>query len=477
MVNKIGIFWFRQDLRINDNIALNKLVNNCEKIIPLYILDDSFKLGGASKWWLHHSLYQLKKSLIKKNSTLYFFKGSPIKILFKLIENYKVDIIHWNRLYDKDSVLRDSEIKNRLKKNNIEISSFKGSLINEPWSIKNKSNSFFKVFTPYWNNCLENTNTIKLPKIIKKINTLDINSNKNLQLEDLRLFPKNSRWTKILSLHWVPGEIQALENFDYFKNKIINNYDEGRDRPDKNYTSKLSPHLHFGEISPERIFLEIQKNKKINEISKKKFLSEIGWREFSYNLLYNYPKIRTNAIQVKFNKFPWEKNSRFLTAWKQGKTGYPIVDAGMRQLYLTGWMHNRVRMIVGSFLCKNLLIHWWEGEKWFFDTLVDADLGSNSAGWQWIAGCGADAAPYFRVFNPVTQGLKFDPDGKYVKKYLPELNKISPKFIHKPWEINEKDQKISDCIIGVDYPKPIVELSESRNRALEAFFSLKDTSE
>ncbi|MDC1296444.1 DNA photolyase family protein, partial [Alphaproteobacteria bacterium] len=352
--------------------------------------------------------------------------------------------------------------------------SFKASLLNEPWTIKNKSNSFFKVFTPYWNKCLDEIMPITLHSPPKKIKTLKLNTSKISSLEELQLYPLNKDWVKKLSLNWYPGEKQAIKSFDYFKNNSISNYDLGRDRPDKNYTSKLSPYLHFGEISPERIFLETNQLKTKNISSKKKFISEIGWREFSHSLLYYYPDIKTDPIQKKFEKFPWKKNSRFLKAWQNGCTGYPIVDAGMRQLYQTGWMHNRVRMIVGSFLCKNLLIHWVEGEKWFFDKLVDADLASNSAGWQWIAGCGADAAPYFRVFNPVTQGLKFDSNGDYVKKYLPELKNIPFNLVHSPWNLNSDDQKKYKCVIGKDYPKPIVNLKESRNMALSAFSSLKE---
>ena len=473
MINNFGIFWFRQDLRLQDNLALNELVSKCDKIIPIYIFDEKVKLGGASKWWLHQSLISLNQSLKKKKSKLFCFRGDPEKILEEIIYKYEIKNVHWNRLYDQYSVNRDANIKKKLILSNINVFSFKGSLINEPWDIKNKTNSFFKVFTPYWNACLEKNNKINLPKPLKEINTLLINSTKLLLSKDYKLFPKFSKWTKILSTHWVPGENQALENFNYFKNKIIENYAEGRDRPDRNFTSKLSPYLHFGEISPERILLEIQNKQFINLKSKKKYIAEIGWREFSTSLLFYYPDIRKNPIQLKFKKFPWENNKNFLKAWQSGQTGYPIVDAGMRQLYETGWMHNRVRMIVGSFLCKNLLIHWREGEKWFYDTLVDADLGSNSAGWQWIAGCGADAAPYFRIFNPITQGLKFDKNGEYVKKYVPEIRKIPSNQVHAPWELNESDQIKYGFLLGRDYPKPIVNLSNSRDKALAAFSSLK----
>lgn len=473
MDKELGIFWFRQDLRLNDNLALTELTIKCKNILPIYILDKNADIGSASKWWLHHSLLSLDKSLRKKKSQLYLFNAVPEKILVYLTNKYNIKNVYWNRLYDKYSINRDIIIKKKLKKLNIDVLTFNGSLINEPWNIKNKTNSFFKVFTPYWNKCIEEIDTIKLSKSPNVINTMPLNISNTVQLKELNLFKKDLKWTSIFNSYWTPGEESALKNFNYFKSKVIDNYDQGRDRPDKDYTSKLSPHLHFGEISPKRIFKEIYYENIVNNKSKKKYLAEIGWREFSYNLLFNYPKIRTDPIQEKFKRFPWKKNEKFLNLWKKGKTGYPIVDAGMRQLYLTGWMHNRVRMIVGSFLCKNLLIHWWEGEKWFFDTLVDADLGSNSAGWQWIAGCGADAAPYFRVFNPITQGLKFDPEGKYVKTYIPELKNLPSNIIHSPWELDKENQKKYNCLIGKDYPKPIVNLSESRDNALLAFSKIK----
>ena len=474
MEDKFGIFWFRQDLRLHDNLALQNLVAECKKIIPVFILDENDKIGSASKWWLYNSLDSLNTSLKLKDSKLFYFKGNPVDIFLQLASDYKITNIYWNRLYDKYSIRRDTIIKKKLNDSNVKVETFRGSLINEPWKIKNKSNSFFKVFTPYWNKCIEEIGSIKLLKPPKKIQTFFIQSPISIDKEEFQLIPNKSLWVKEIEKNWIPGETQALVNFKTFKDKIIENYDQGRDRPDKNYTSKLSPYLHFGEISPERIFVEVDKKKIVNNKSKKKYLAEIGWREFSYNLLFNYPNLKTEPIQEKFKKFQWKNNSKFLVSWKKGTTGYPIVDAGMRQLYKIGWMHNRVRMIVGSFLCKNLLLHWSEGEKWFFDTLVDADLGSNSAGWQWIAGCGADAAPYFRVFNPVLQGLKFDPEGAYVKQYVPEISSLPLRFIHNPWEMNLEEQNKYKCLIGKDYPKPIVGLSSSRDRALKAFALLKE---
>ncbi len=277
---------------------------------------------------------------------------------------------------------------------------------------------------------------------------------------------------KILS-HWEVGEQYAKIRLNNFIKSKLNNYGSGRDRPDIEFTSRLSAHLHFGEISPMRIFTDVM-NSKIDGDNKQKYLSEIGWRDFSYNLLFNYPEMTELPIQSKFLKFPWLKNKNSLKKWKAGETGVPIVDAGMKELYEMGWMHNRVRMIVGSFLTKNLLIHWKNGEKWFFDTLVDADIGSNAAGWQWISGSGADASPFFRIFNPILQGKKFDPKGDYVRKYIPSLNKIPDKFIHSPWEMTNDDQKKYNFTLGKDYPLPIVDLGETRKRALAAFKTLSE---
>ena len=271
MVNNLGIFWFRQDLRLQNNEALHRLIKKCDKILPIFIDDKNVELGGASKWWLHHSLESLDKSLKKKNSKLYLFRGEPIKILYKLIKEYKIESVYWNRLYDSYSINRDINLKKILSENDVETISFKGSLINEPWSIKNKSNTFFKVFTPYWNACLEEKKTIILNDSVNKISTIKINSPESLCIDELKLYPKKSKWTKTLSLNWIPGEKQALKNLEYFKKNILNDYENGRDRPDKNITSKLSPHLHFGEISPEKIFIEIQNEKIINDKIKKNF--------------------------------------------------------------------------------------------------------------------------------------------------------------------------------------------------------------
>ena len=474
MTDKIGIHWFRLDLRLNDNPALYELSKEVDKIIPIYIYEENIEIGHASKCWLEKSLECLNNDLAKLDSKLYVFKGNPKKIIDRIIEDKNISHFSWNRLYDKYSVIRDKEIKSSLNKKSIVCNTFNGYLLSEPWEVKNKSGNFFKVFTPFWKANFEILLNKKLSlSSSSKYNFYKKNINSVLKIEELQLnIPKKEWMNRILS-YWDIGENAAKLKLKKFINNKLFNYSTGRDRPDSNFTSKISPHLHYGEISPLRIYNEVMLSN-IDENNKKKFLSEIGWRDFSYNLLFNYPAMTEFPIQSKFQKFPWLRDKKNLHTWKLGKTGIPIVDAGMKELYEMGWMHNRVRMIVGSFLTKNLLIHWKEGERWFFDTLVDADIGSNSAGWQWISGSGADASPYFRIFNPILQGKKFDPKGQYVKKYLPSLDKIPEKFIHSPWEMTVEEQERYNFILGRDYPKPIIDLNETRKRALAAFKKISE---
>ena len=469
MTLKLGVHWFRQDLRLVHNPSLEILAGIVDQVIPIYIIDPKQPIGSTSKWWLEKSLNSLSIDIKKRNGQLNIFEGDPFNIISSLILEKNIECFYWNRLYDSYSIIRDKKIKSSLKLNNIDCKTFNSYLLNEPWEIKNKSGNFFKVFTPYWRHCNEITRNKKLTKKNHDLNFFNFALKKSKNYQDLNLTNKKLKWTNKIQKNWSPGEINAQLQLKEFINKKANNYSVGRDRPDQNLTSKLSPYLHFGEISPMEIYIQVSLSKKLNSQNKEKFLAEIGWRDFSYNLLYHYPDMNKNPIQQKFNKFPWLKNNKNLKKWHKGFTGIPIVDAGMRQLYETGWMHNRVRMIVGSFLTKNLLLHWKLGEEWFFDTLVDADIGSNSAGWQWISGCGADASPYFRIFNPILQGQKFDPKGEYVKKYIPELKNVTNKFIHNPWEMPEESQINSGCRIGKDYPYPIVDLKETRNRALSAF--------
>ena len=472
MTLKLGIHWFRQDLRLANNPALEALAKDVDEIIPIYIIDPKQRMGSVSKWWLEQSLKSLSNDIEKKNGKLNIFEGSPFDIIKSLNLDKSIEFFYWNRLYDSYSINRDKKIKSFLKSSDVCCETFNGYLLNEPWDIKNKSGTFFKVFTPYWRHCNDITKTKKFIEKSKVIKFSNLNLKKAKKSQDLNLINKKMKWTNKINENWLPGEKNAQTQLEQFLTNKANHYSVGRDRPDQNLTSKLSPYLHFGEISSIKIYNHVSASKNINFQNKEKFLAELGWRDFAYNLLYYYPDMSKLPIQEKFNKFPWIKDNINLKKWQRGFTGIPIVDAGMRQLYKTGWMHNRVRMIVGSFLTKNLLIHWKNGEEWFFDTLVDADIGSNSAGWQWISGCGADASPYFRIFNPILQGQKFDPNGDYVKKYIPELKNVTKKFIHNPWEMSDDNQKVFDCIIGKDYPEPIVNLKETRNRALSAFKSI-----
>ncbi len=473
MKNITGIHWFRLDLRLNDNPSIEALSKNVTSILPIYIYDESQDIGQASKCWLEKSLISLNDQLKKFNSRLYVFTGNPKKIINKIIQNENISHVYWNRLYDDKSIKHDKDLKSFLINKSIVCKSFNGYLLTEPWNIKNKSGNFFKVFTPFWKTNYELLKNTKLYlSSVKKYNFYNKKIDLSVSIRELNINTTKQIWMNKILSHWNVGEGAAREKLKSFIKHKLHNYSSGRDRPDTEFTSRLSPHLHFGEISARRVFFEIIKSS-IDDNNKRKYLSEIGWRDFSYNLLYNYPKMTHDPIQSKFIKFPWLQDSKSLKSWQLGKTGIPIVDAGMKELYETGWMHNRVRMIVGSFLTKNLLIHWKEGEKWFFNCLVDADIGSNSAGWQWISGSGADASPYFRIFNPVLQGKKFDPKGEYVRKYIPSLKKIPDKFVHSPWEMNSQEKEKYNFSIEKDYSLPIVELSETRKRALAAFKSIK----
>ena len=465
MKNKLIINWFRQDLRLHDNPSLY-LAAQDGTVIPIFIFDtyNNHQIGSASKLWLHHSLVSLQQSL---KGNLYIFFGNPREILLNLSQKYQVHSIYWNRCYEPWQIERDKLIKKELEDRNIIIRSFNSSLLWEPWSILKKDGTPYKVFTPFYQRgCLAYGDTPRTP-----LPNPDIHNNirlveENSDISILNLLPKH-QWCKKIEYHWNIGEEAAKNKLDQFISKGLNNYKYCRDYPSEDCTSLLSPHLHWGGISPFYIWQKISNLQNNEHIAH--FLSELGWREFSYYLLYHFPFIINQNLQEKFNSFPWLDDEKYLLAWKKGLTGYPIVDAGMRQLWQEGYIHNRIRMVVGSFLVKNLLIHWSYGAKWFWDCLVDADLASNSASWQWVAGCGADAAPYFRIFNPVKQGIKFDAQGLYTKKYIPELKDLPDKYLFAPWEAPKNILKDAEIELGDNYPLPIVDLQESRNEALKAY--------
>lgn len=468
MKKSISIHWFRQDLRLSDNPGLDYAADNND-VIPIYILDtttpDQFKPGSATKWWLHKSLSILAKSL---NNKLSIYEGNPIEIISNLVDEHSVSTVTWNRCYEPWQIDRDKKIKELLVNKDITVKSFNGFLLWEPWEIYKKDGTPYKVFTSFYKNgCLK---AIPPRTPLKKPKNLSAIKGKNsVDISKLSLISGFEWYTKIENL-WNIGENGAQKSLKKFIETSINDYKDGRNFPDKMKISKLSPHLHFGEISPNQIWYEIRKEG--NDENIYHFCSELGWREFANSLLYYNPKMSSENLQEKFDSFPWKSDQDLLSAWQKGKTGIPMVDAGMRELWETGFMHNRVRMIVGSFLVKNLMIHWREGERWFWDCLVDADLANNSSGWQWVSGCGVDAAPYFRIFNPVTQGQKFDPDGSYIRNYIPELKKLDKKYIFSPWEAPAHILENAGINLGKTYPKPIVDLKDSRVKALDAFKSI-----
>ena len=471
---EISIHWFRQDLRLLDNPALHSATQS-GSVLPIYILDDinsgDYKIGAASRWWLHKSLKILNSSL---SNNLEIYIGDPQTILAELVIKHDVKAVYWNRCYEPWRVKRDSAIKTLLEKQNVSVKTFNGSLLWEPWEILKKDGSPYKVFTPFYKKGCLNALTPRIPLPSVPIQFLVSDEDNSITLDDLDLLPK-IKWYQGMEKIWEPGEEGAKNKIHTFISKGLLDYKDGRNFPSKKNVSQLSPHLHFGEVSPNQIWYEAKSHetKQGIEESLNSFLSELGWREFSYNLLYHFPTLPKENLQKKFDNFPWVDNKKFIDRWKKGLTGYPIVDAGMRELWQTGYMHNRIRMVVGSFLVKNLLLHWHVGERWFWDCLIDADLASNSASWQWIAGCGADAAPYFRIFNPVTQGIKFDAKGEYTKKYIPELEALPIKFLFNPWEAPKDILDAANIVLGEDYPKPIIDLKKSREKALAAFKSIK----
>jgi deoxyribodipyrimidine photo-lyase len=466
--------WFRQDLRLADNPALTAAVESQRPLIAIYVLDDinadDWAMGAASKWWLQQSLLSLNDSL---QGQLHIYRGDAAKIVTTLAKEINSSAVYWNRCYEPWRIDRDGEIKRQLKNKGLAGRSFNGSLLFEPQDVAKADGTPYKVFTPFYRKgCLQNGPEPRLPMTPPSMPDFFVTPLRG-NISTLQWLPAAS-WHRSIARHWQPGEQGALDRLEQFLETGIMNYKMGRDRPDQSNVSRLSPHLHFGEVSPNQVWHAANALKAVSRIENdvEHFQSELGWREFSHHLLFHWPEIVHDNLQKKFDRFPWRDDPDALKRWQQGTTGYPIVDAGMRELWQTGFMHNRVRMIVGSFLVKNLMLHWHHGADWFWDTLVDADLANNSASWQWIAGCGADAAPYFRIFNPVTQGQKFDPDGIYVRRYVPELALLSNKYLHRPWEAPQDLLEHANIALGKDYPQPMIDLKTSRIRALDAFRSL-----
>ncbi|MBB6085824.1 deoxyribodipyrimidine photo-lyase [Wenzhouxiangella marina] len=465
-----AIVWFRRDLRLADNAALDYARQHFERVIPVYVWDpDSlgdWSPGAAARWWLHHSLARLSERLSERGSRLTLARGDTAKVLGQLLDETGAEAVFWNRLYDPAVIQRDQAIKKQLRESGYEARSFRASVLVEPWELLKADGTPYLVFTPFWKQLQKRWSP---PSRCPEPRELAGPSRwpTGCSLDALELTPKLD-WADGFSDRWTPGELAARRRLDRFVEEAVADYSEQRDRPDRHGTSRLSPHLHFGEISPAQIALALEASGELpGGQGRLSYLREIAWREFSTYLLYHYPHLPDQPLKDQFGDFPWRSPSEYradLEAWQQGRTGIPMVDAGMRELWQTGWMHNRVRMIVASFLTKNLLIPWQEGASWFWDTLVDADLANNTQGWQWTAGCGADAAPYFRVFNPVLQGEKFDPQGDYVRRWCPELKGISGPRVHQPEVASEQ---------GRSYPRPRVDLKRSRQRALDAYQAIR----
>jgi len=475
-----ALLWFRQDLRLADNPALQSALAEGGPVIPVFIwTPDEEKHcppGNASRWWLHQSLESLSAELEALGSRLILRSGPTGTILRQICRETGAQSVMWNRRYEPAIIARDQIIKDSLKSAGIEVETFNAALLHEPGTIQNKAGKPFQVFTPFWKHCLTREDPpapLPAPKQIQAPTKWP----STIPLSKLALEPRIN-WTKGMHAAWQPGTAGATRQLRQFLKQSFNDYSEHRNRPDLVGTSRLSPHLHFGEISPRQVWHGLRRMAEraglpVQQWRNSQFLTEVGWREFSHHLLFHFPHTATEPLRPEFARFRWRQNPEGLESWRQGRTGYPIVDAGMRELWTTGWMHNRVRMVVASFLVKDLLISWREGAAWFWDTLVDADLAQNTLGWQWTAGCGADAAPFFRVFNPSTQGEKFDPNGDYARKWCPELAKLPTKWIHRPQEAPTDVLREADIRIGESYPEPIVSHGIARNVALEAYARLK----
>lgn len=476
-----ALVWFRNDLRIADNPALLAACS-AKKLICVFIDETNPALrprGGAKAWWLHGALESLETAIRHRGGTLTLLRGDSQFLIPELARQYGCDLVTWNRRYGLAEREEDGAIKAALTDAGIAARSFNSTLLYEPWEVQSKAKGPLRVFTPFWRACLalREPHAPAPPPDRLPPPPAPLADFSSLPLASLGLLPSTPDWAGGLRETWRPGTEGALKALDLFLEGGYAGYSTERDRPDKPSTSRLSPYLATGELSPRQIWHAAQQARlggqtRATSTDEAKFFAELGWREFSYHLLFHFPDFPRTNHQPRFNAFPWREDGAALRAWQRGMTGYPIVDAGMRELWQTGFIHNRVRMVVASFLTKHLMLDWREGEDWFFDTLVDADAASNAASWQWVAGSGADAAPYFRIFNPVLQGEKFDPEGDYVRRFVPELARLPAKYIHRPWMAPKPVLEGSGVMLGKTYPRPVVDHDVARARALGAFESL-----
>jgi deoxyribodipyrimidine photo-lyase len=477
-MHNVAIYWLRRDLRLADNPALRYACAHAKHIVFAYIHapdeETPWQPGAASRWWLHHSLTALARKIEHCGNTLVIRSGASLATLRGLIDASGATLVVWNRLYEPAIIERDKHIKAALQTDGREVHSCNAALLFEPWQIKTQQAQAYKVFTPFWRTCAAQLDTLTAPQPAPKKVTALTTPQSSLAVADLALLP-TIRWDAGFTQHWQPGEAGAHRALEKFIDHACVGYKTARDIPSLAGTSHLAPHLHFGEIGPRQVLaaLHAHGDSAIFTAGRDAFVREIGWREFAHHVLYHFPHTTNEPFDARFANYPWEQSAAQVRAWQRGRTGFPIIDAGMRELWHTGYMHNRVRMLVASLLTKNLRIHWLEGARWFWDTLVDADLANNSLGWQWTAGCGTDAAPYFRIFSPVLQSERFDPQGIYLRRWLPELAALPDKWIHQPWTAPAAILEKAGVRLGDNYPTPIVDLKASRDDALTGYQSLR----
>jgi deoxyribodipyrimidine photo-lyase len=470
------IVWFRDDLRLSDQPALHAAAKSGAPVVCLHVLDDAAGRapGGAARWWLAQSLRALGADIATRGGSLILRKGPAAKVIPEVVRESGACAVYWNSIAQAPHQAVEKALEAALAKLGASSQIFPGDLLVAPSEIRNKEGRGLRVFTPFWRRVLslgDPPKPLPAPKVLQAGPNIPGDT-----LESWKLEPGKPDWAGGLRERWTPGEASARTGLRDFLKHTVRSYAADRDRPDREGTSGLSPHLRFGELSPRQVWhaarFAAAEDHAIGP-GVDKFLSELGWREFCRHLLHDHPDLATENLQANFDGFPWKPDNAALAAWQRGRTGYPIVDAGLRELWHTGVMHNRVRMVVASFLVKHLLIDWRDGESWFWDTLVDADAGSNPANWQWVAGCGADAAPYFRVFNPQLQGEKFDPDGSYVRRWVPELKDMPSKLIHQPWQATPLELASAGVTLGKTYPQPIVDHAKGRERALAAYAKIR----
>lgn len=468
------VVWFRRDLRLHDNRALAEAAGLGRPVVPLFVLDEESPrvrpLGGASRWWLHQSLRSLAEDLAGLGLSLCLRRGPASDVLREVVRETGAGRAVWNRCYEPASAARDGKIKMRLRAAGVETESYAGSLLSEPGEILTGQGTPYKVFTSFWKR-LRELYRMPEPQPAPRESTPGpaIASDR---LDDWGLQPTAPDWAGGLKETWEVGEAAARRRLADFMADGVERYGIDRDRPDLEGSSRLSPHLHWGEIGPHQVWraaAPLIDAEAPGETGPEALLRELAWRDFSHHLLSDSPHMETDNWRTAFDRFPWGDDPQALAAWQEGRTGYPIVDAAMRELWHTGWMHNRVRMIAASFLTKDLLVHWRDGERWFWDTLVDADLANNVANWQWVAGSGADAQPFFRIFNPIRQAEKFDPAGAYVRRWVPEIARLPDRWLHQPWEAPPNALSEAGIELGRDYPPPIVDHAAARERALQAY--------